>query len=119
MEYRGDPFSPCGAAALWSRLWLISGAALGTSIRSVCTAGEEMVLMVHWGAAVTRLCVRSESVRTCRAVYVRVSVCTKAIKGPSGSLKDDEEGSRGTFEGVGGNIKGVKHQHQSFIQSGW
>lgn len=67
VEYRGNLFSPRGAAALWSSLWLISGAALGTSISSVCTVGEEMVLMVHWGAAVTRLCVRSESVRMCHA----------------------------------------------------
>lgn len=102
VEYRGDLFSPCGAAALWSSLRLISGAALGTSICSVCTVGGEMVLMVHWGAAVTRLCVQSESVRMCRAegvlccasgVYVCVRVCVKAIEGPSGSLKDDEGGS--------------------------
>lgn len=98
VEYRGDLFSPCGGAALWSSLRLISGAALGTSICSVCTVGEEMVLMVHWGAAVTRLCVRSESVRTCRAkgelrcACVCVSVCAKADEGPSGSLKDDEGG---------------------------
>lgn len=70
--------------------------------------GEEMVLMVHWGAAVTRLCVRSESVRTCGAkgvlccasgVYVRVSVRVKAIEGPSGSLKDDEGGTEGHLKG--------------------
>lgn len=108
VEYRGDLFSPRGAAALWSSVWLISGTALRTSVCSVCTLGEEMVLIVHWGAAVTRLCVRSESVRMCRAkgvlhyasgVYVCVSVCVKAIESPSGSLKDDEGGAEGHLKG--------------------